>query len=64
MTFNGDVCSSDNACHGEATINKERIKSDNWPLMFSFGNNFIYTSPILKIIIIQTAAQHNYMSDD
>ena len=38
----------DNAGHEEATINKERIKSDNLPLLFSFENDVIDTSQVLK----------------
>ena len=38
-------------------MNKERIKSDNLPLFFSFENDVIDTSQALKIIIIQTAAR-------
>ena len=41
----------------EATINKERFKSDNLPLLFSFENDVIDTSQVLKIIIIQIAAR-------
>ena len=39
---------------------KERIKSDNLPVLFSFENDVIDTSQVLKIIIIQTAARQNY----
>ena len=35
-------------------INKERIKDDNWPLLFPFENDMIRTYQVLKIIIIQT----------
>ena len=58
------VTKVDNARHGEAKINKERIKSDNWPLLMSFENDSIHTSQVLKIKIIQTAAQQKYMSVD
>ena len=45
---------------------KERIKSDNWPLLFSFENGLIHTSQVLinNYYSIQTAAQKHYMSDD
>ena len=45
-------------------INKERIKDDNWPLLFSFESDMIHIYQVLKIIIIQTVAQQNNMSDD
>ena len=45
-------------------INKERIKDDNWPLLFPFENDMIHTYRVLKIIIIQTVTQQNNMSDD
>ena len=31
-----------------ATINKERIKDDNWPLLLPFENDMIHTYRVLK----------------
>ena len=45
-------------------INKEGIKYDNWPLLSPFENDLVRTYKVLKIIIIQTVAQQNNMSDD
>ena len=45
-------------------INKERIKDDNWPPLCPFENDMIHSYQVLKIIIIQTVAQQNNMSDD
>ena len=45
-------------------INKERIKDDNWPLLFSFENGMIHTFQVLKIITIQTSQTTCQMIDE